>query len=182
MTRNLLTRKTRKILKSTIITSYLIALFPIMRRLLSTISITLTRSIQWEVFAKSSQLWSIMLIWPIFDLKSDFRSTPKNTPKQKHPLCMFQGKPWKIRTFSTSDVTFVNNSADHKQLLEIYNKILTISRLNLPEVRHSSIIKSIELLGGYLCTLTYFSPLQLYSVFRITDLAKRTKILIDCYN
>ena len=62
--------------------------------------------------------------------------------------------------------------------MDLYSRIVGVSKINLPEVRNSSITKSIELLGGYLCSVTYFTPLQLYSLFKTINLAERTKTLI----
>ena len=65
--------------------------------------------------------------------------------------------------------------------MELYNRILMVSRINLPEVRNATMMKSIELLGGYLCTLTYFTPLQLYTLFQTINLIDRTRILTEYY-
>ena len=86
-------------------------------------------------------------------------------------LCTYQAKLLKTKISC-------KYTADHKTLMDLYNRILEISKINLPEVRNSSITKSIELLGGYLCSIIYFTPLQLYSLFKTINLAERTKILI----
>jgi hypothetical protein len=65
--------------------------------------------------------------------------------------------------------------------MELYEKLQKISKLNLPEVGQSSATKTIELLSGYLCTLSFFTPLQLYELFQMTFLPEKLKLLIKYY-
>ena len=65
-----------------------------------------------------------------------FEINPDSYSKVEAPIMYLEGKTLK-------NENLLQVGSDHKTLLELYNKILAISRLNLPEVRHSSIIKSI---------------------------------------
>lgn len=42
-------------------------------------------------------------------------------------------------------------------------------------------LKTIELLGGYLCTFSYFNTLQLYNLFKTLNAAERVKIMVEYY-
>ena len=41
--------------------------------------------------------------------------------------------------------------------------------------------KVIELLTGYLCTLSFFSQDKLYNLFRIYKLEEKIPMLLECY-
>jgi ATP-dependent Lon protease len=54
----------------------------------------------------------------------------------------------------------------------------------LPDIdvkNEKSIAKVIELLTGYLCTLSYFSQDKIYSIFKIAVLQERLPLLVKCY-
>lgn len=73
---------------------------------------------------------------------------------------------------------------EYEELLELYSKIREISTVNLPDIdvqNEKALIKVMELLTGYLCTLSYFSQDQLYQVFRETSVPEKTALLLKYY-
>lgn len=65
--------------------------------------------------------------------------------------------------------------------MEIYEKIYSITNINLPLFKETSKIRSIELLGGHLCTLSFLNVIQLYHIFSIVNVVERTKLLLHHY-
>ena len=68
--------------------------------------------------------------------------------------------------------------------MELYTKIKEISTVNLPDIdvqNEKALIKVLELMTGYLCTLSYFSQDQLYQVFRETSVPEKTALLLKYY-
>ena len=57
--------------------------------------------------------------------------------------------------------------------------------MNLPDIDVKSekavIVKVLELLTGYLCTLSFFSQDKLYTVFKTASLIERIPLLLSCY-
>ena len=73
---------------------------------------------------------------------------------------------------------------DYDELLALYEKIKAITTVNLPDIdvkNEKSVAKVIELLTGYLCTLSYFSADKIYSIFKLTVLQDRLPILVKYY-
>lgn len=57
-------------------------------------------------------------------------------------------------------------------MIEIYTRLKDISTVNLPDIDvHSekAAIKVVELMSGYLASLSYFSQDQIYQAFRLTN-------------
>lgn len=73
---------------------------------------------------------------------------------------------------------------DYDELLTLYEKIKSITTVNLPDIdvkNEKSVAKVIELLTGYLCTLSYFSADKIYNIFKLTMLQDRLPILVKYY-
>lgn len=76
-------------------------------------------------------------------------------------------------------------SKDYEDLLAIYERIRAISTVNLPDIdiksEKAAVVKVLELMTGYLCTLSYFSQDRLYTIFKTASLQERIPLLLNCY-
>lgn len=67
----------------------------------------------------------------------------------------------------------------------LYENIKGISTVNLPDIdlksEKAAVVKVLELMTGYLCTLSFFSQDRLYTIFKTTDLSLRIPMLLKCY-
>jgi hypothetical protein len=73
---------------------------------------------------------------------------------------------------------------DYEELLGLYSKIREISTVNLPDIdvqSEKAAIKVVELMSGYLCTLSYFSQDQLYQVFKEVAIQDKITLLLRYY-
>jgi hypothetical protein len=73
---------------------------------------------------------------------------------------------------------------EYEELLGLYEKIRVISTVNLPDIdvkNEKAVVKVIELMTGYLCTLSYFSQDRLYTIFKTAALQERIPMLLRCY-
>lgn len=69
-------------------------------------------------------------------------------------------------------------------MIEIYSRLKDISTVNLPDIDiHSekAAIKVVELMSGYLASLSYFSQDQIYQVFRMTNTQEKISLLLRYY-
>lgn len=85
------------------------------------------------------------------------------------------------RTLKNENLTAVGGSPEYKALTELHAQLIEISRVNLPDIDFNSVTKSLELMGGYLCTMVYFTSLQLYQVFSTINMVSRAGKLVEFY-
>ena len=74
---------------------------------------------------------------------------------------------------------------EYEELIGLYEKIKSISTVNLPDIdiksERAAAAKVLELMTGYLCTLSFFSIDRLYTIFKTANLQERIPLLLACY-
>lgn len=111
-------------------------------------------------------------------LRADIRLEADITSARDGPLSLVSG-----RTIKVEPLPQISN--DYEELLGLYERIKSISTVNLPDIdlknEKAAVVKVLELMTGYLCTLSFFSQDRLYTIFKTANLQERIPLLLSCY-
>lgn len=111
-------------------------------------------------------------------LRADIRLEAEWASPRGGPISLVGGRTIKVEPLSQI-------SKDYEELLSLYERIRSISTVNLPDIDvkndKAAVSKVLELMTGYLCTLSFFSQDKLYTVFKTAPLAERIPLLLSCY-
>ena len=111
-------------------------------------------------------------------LRADIRLEAEWASPREGPISLVGG-----RTIKVEPLTQI--SKEYEELLVLYEKIRAISTMNLPDIDvkndKAAVSKVLELMTGYLCTLSFFSQDRLYTIFKTAPLVERIPLLLSCY-
>ena len=111
-------------------------------------------------------------------LRSELRLQAEWASPVDGPISLVGGKSIKVESLSQLP-------KDYEELIALYERIRSISTVNLPDIdvksQKAAVVKVLELMTGYLCTLSFFSQDKLYTIFKTANLQDRIPLLLSCY-